>query len=66
MAGLWSVAVGFSEPRLVEAAARQMERLPFYHSFTHKSHSTVIDLAEKLVTMVPVPMSKASLRKLGI
>lgn len=59
MAGLWSVAVGFSEPRLVEAAARQMERLPFYHSFTHKSHSTVIDLAEKLVTMAPVPMSKA-------
>lgn len=59
MAGLWSVAVGFSEPRLVEAATRQMKQLPFYHNFTHKSHSVVIDLAEKLVTMAPVPMSKA-------
>jgi 4-aminobutyrate--pyruvate transaminase len=58
MAGLWSVALGFSEPRLVAAAAKQMSTLPFYHSFTHKSHGPVIDLAEKLVTMAPVPMSK--------
>ncbi|TIU28021.1 MAG: aminotransferase class III-fold pyridoxal phosphate-dependent enzyme, partial [Mesorhizobium sp.] len=33
MAGLWSVAVGFSEKRLVEAATRQMSKLPFYHDF---------------------------------
>ncbi|MGO9773609.1 MAG: aspartate aminotransferase family protein [Roseiarcus sp.] len=59
MAGLWSVGVGFSEPRLVEAAARQMAKLPFYHTFSHKSHSPLIDLAEKLVGMAPVPMSKA-------
>jgi 4-aminobutyrate--pyruvate transaminase len=59
MSGLWSVGVGFSEPRLVEAAARQMAKLPFYHNFTHKGHSTLVDLAEKLVTMAPVPMSKA-------
>lgn len=59
MAGLWSAAVGFSEPRLVQAATRQMEKLPFYHTFTHKSHGPVVDLAEKLVSMAPVPMSKA-------
>jgi 4-aminobutyrate--pyruvate transaminase len=59
MSGLWCVALGFSETRLVAAAARQMERLPYYHSFTHKSHGPLIDLAEKLVTMAPVPMSKA-------
>ena len=59
MAGLWSVAVGFNEKRLVDAATRQMQRLPFYHSFTHKSHGPLGDLAEKLVTMMPVPMSKA-------
>ncbi len=59
MAGLWSVAVGFSEPRLVAAASRQMVRLPYYHTFTHKAHGPVVDLAEKLVTMAPVPMSKA-------
>jgi len=28
MAGLWSVAVGFGEPRLVEAATRQLQKLP--------------------------------------
>ena len=38
LAGLWSVAVGFGEERLVKAAAEQMRKLPYYHSFTHKSH----------------------------
>ena len=59
MAGLWSVAVGFGEKRLVDAAAKQMGKLPYYHTFTHKSHSPAIELAEKLVAMAPVPMSKA-------
>ena len=59
MAGLWSVAVGFSEPRLVKAASDQLAKLPYYHTFTHRSHGPVIDLAEKLVEMAPVPMSKA-------
>lgn len=59
MAGLWSVGVGFNEKRLVKAATEQMARLPYYHTFTHKSHGPVIELAEKLVGMAPVPMSKA-------
>ncbi len=53
MAGLWSVAVGFGEPRLVEAAARQMSRLPYYHSFTGRSSEPTIDLAERLVKLSP-------------
>lgn len=36
MAGLWSVAVGFGEKRLVEAARRQMSTLPYYHAFSQK------------------------------
>ncbi|MBD1544653.1 aspartate aminotransferase family protein [Roseibium aggregatum] len=58
MAGLWSVALGFGEKRLVEAATRQMEKLPFYHTFTHKTHGPSVELAEMLVNMAPVPMSK--------
>ena len=58
LAGLWSVAVGFSEERLVQAAAAQMRKLPYGHSFAHRSHNPAIDLAEKLVRMAPVPMSK--------
>jgi 4-aminobutyrate---pyruvate transaminase len=53
LAGLWSVAVGFGENRLVEAAARQMAKLPYYHTFSHKSHEPSIELAEKLVNMSP-------------
>lgn len=58
MAGLWSVGLGFSEKRLVDAAHRQMQALPFYHTFASRSHAPSIDLAEKLVKMAPVPMSK--------
>ena len=53
MAGLWSVAVGFGEQRLVDAATKQMSKLPYYHTFSHKSHEPSIDLAEKLVKMSP-------------
>ncbi|CAM5762080.1 putative aminotransferase y4uB [Labrys miyagiensis] len=53
LAGLWSVAVGFGESRLVEAAARQMAKLPYYHTFSHKSHEPSIELAEKLVNLSP-------------
>lgn len=58
MAGLWSTAVGFSEPRLVEAAATQMKKLPYYHNFASRTHGPAVDLAEKLIQMAPVPMSK--------
>lgn len=53
LAGLWSVAVGFNEKRLVDAAHRQMQTLPYYHSFAHKAHEPSIRLAEKLVEMTP-------------
>jgi len=65
LAGLWSVAVGFGEERLAEAAAAQMRKLPFYHSFSHKSHEPAIALAERLVKMVPGKMSKAHFTSSG-
>jgi len=58
MSGLWSVAVGFNEQRLVDAANQQMTKLPYYHNFTHRSHGPAIDLAEKLIDIAPAPMSK--------
>jgi 4-aminobutyrate--pyruvate transaminase len=58
MAGLWCATLGFSEPRLAEAAHRQMLKLPFYHGFTHKSHEPMIALAEKLLELAPLPMSR--------
>ena len=53
MAGLWSVGVGFGEQRLVDAATRQMAKLPYYHSFSGKSSEPTIELAERLVKMSP-------------
>ncbi|MGY4303328.1 4-aminobutyrate--pyruvate transaminase [Bradyrhizobium sp. USDA 4369] len=53
LAGLWSVGVGFGEKRLVEAATRQMAKLPYYHIFAHKTHEPSTLLAEKLVSMAP-------------
>lgn len=58
MAGLWSVALGFSEQRLVDAALRQMQELPFYHQFTHKTHELAAQFAKQLIDACPVPMSK--------
>ncbi|MEK9753335.1 MAG: aspartate aminotransferase family protein [Rhodospirillaceae bacterium] len=65
LAGLWSVSLGFNEPRLVEAAKRQLETLPYYHSFAHKAALPTIDLAEKLIGMAPVPMSKVVFQNSG-
>ncbi len=64
LAGLWSVAVGFGEPRLVKAAAEQMSKLPYYHSFAHKSHPSATKLAERLVKMAP-GMAKAHFTSSG-
>jgi 4-aminobutyrate--pyruvate transaminase len=58
LAGLFCAGLGFSEPRLAEAATRQLKSMPFYHSFAHKSTEPSIRLAEKLLSMAPVPMSK--------
>jgi len=58
MSGLWCLSLGYGQERLVTAAAEQMARLPYYHLTNHKSHSPVIELAEKLLEIAPVAMSK--------
>ncbi|MFP5405419.1 MAG: aminotransferase [Gammaproteobacteria bacterium] len=53
MAALWCVSLGFSEPRLVEAAERQLRTLPYYHVFNHRSHPQAIELAARLTAIAP-------------
>jgi 4-aminobutyrate--pyruvate transaminase len=65
LAGLWSVAVGFGEPRLAAAAAAQMQKLPYYHSFSHKSQPSATALAERLVKMAPGKLAKAHFTSSG-
>ncbi len=58
MSGLWCTALGFGNERLAQAAAQQIRDLSFYHGFNQKSHSPQIELAERLLALAPVPMSK--------
>ncbi len=58
LAGLWCTALGFDEPRLVEAATRALKKLPYYHGFAHRTADVTIDLAERLIGIAPAPMSK--------
>ncbi len=58
LAGLWCTSLGFGEEELIEAAIKQMRDLPTYHNFFAKSMLPGIGLAEKLIEMAPVPMSK--------
>ena len=53
MSGLWCTSLGWSEKRLVKAATDAMEKLPFYHTFTHKVADVTVDLAEKLLGLAP-------------
>jgi 4-aminobutyrate---pyruvate transaminase len=58
LAGLWCAGLGFSEKRLVEAATRQMSKLPYYHSFAQRTATPVVDLAEKIVQITPPQLTK--------
>ena len=58
MSGLWSATLGFSEPRLVDAATRQLQALPYYQNFADRATEPAIRLAENLIRLAPVPMSK--------
>ncbi|MSP88956.1 MAG: aspartate aminotransferase family protein [Alphaproteobacteria bacterium] len=58
MASLWCASLGFSERRLADAAYQQMLKLPTYNNFGGKTTDVGVDLAEKLLAMAPVPMSK--------
>ncbi|SOD22290.1 4-aminobutyrate---pyruvate transaminase [Variovorax sp. YR752] len=58
MSGLWCVSLGFSNARLAKAGSEALHTLPCYHTFNHRSNAAAIALAEKLIAMAPVPMSK--------
>ena len=57
MAGLWCVALGWGNEELVEAAADQMRRLSFYHSFKGRAAEPTERLAATLVPMLPGDLS---------
>ena len=59
LAGLWCTSLGFSEQRLIDAAAKQLSTLPYNHSFAGRTAPVVTELADQLTSLAPEPMSKA-------
>ncbi|XP_073137988.1 gamma aminobutyrate transaminase 1, mitochondrial-like [Henckelia pumila] len=51
VAGLWCTALGGCEPRLVAAATKQLNTLPFQHSFFNQTTKPPLDLAKELVEL---------------
>jgi adenosylmethionine-8-amino-7-oxononanoate aminotransferase len=52
--GLWNVNCGYGHPRLVEAARHQLDALAFGSLWGGRLHPPAVELARRLVEVVPV------------
>jgi 4-aminobutyrate--pyruvate transaminase len=57
-AGLWCASLGYASERLAKVAYDQMRRMGYYHLYRHSTHENGVALAERLLRIAPVPMSK--------
>ncbi len=57
-AGLWCASLGYANERLAKVAYEQMRKLGYYHLYRGNSHEPGVELAEKLLSIAPVKMSK--------
>ncbi|MDH4047950.1 MAG: aminotransferase [Gammaproteobacteria bacterium] len=58
MAGLWCVNVGYGRREIGEAMHSQAITLPYCHAFSSQCSDIPTLLAERIIQMAPVPMSK--------
>ena len=65
MAGLWCTALGYGNEEIIEAAEQQMRELSFSHMFGGKTHSSAMELADKLSAMVPMSDGRVFLGNSG-
>ena len=63
--GLGCVSLGYSNDRLVAAAKRQMETLPFAPTFYNRSHPWAAQLAERLTALAPAGMDRVLIQCSG-
>ena len=59
MAGLWCVAAGYGRQELVEAAAAQMAKLPYYNTFFKTTNQPAALLAQRLAQFAPQGINRA-------
>ncbi|WP_421547028.1 aminotransferase [Pseudomonas sp. QD4] len=65
MSGLWCATLGFSQPRLAQAAYQQLLTLPYQQTFAHRTTQPVIDLATALIERAPSTLSKVIFQSSG-
>ncbi|WP_395068522.1 aspartate aminotransferase family protein [Paraburkholderia silvatlantica] len=57
-AGLWCVNTGYGQQSIVEAASRQMAKLPYATGYFHFGSEPAIELADKLVSLAPKSLTR--------
>ena len=58
-AGLWCASLGYANERLAKVAYEQMRKLGYYHLYAAaRTPEPGVELAEKLLSIAPVKMSK--------
>lgn len=60
ISGGWNAALGFSCKPLIDAATRQLQRLPYYHTLYNRVTPVSIELAEKMKAIAPFPAGKVA------
>ncbi len=60
VSSFYCVALGYSDAELVEAATRQLRSLPMYPSAAHRTVPVVLELAEKLAAVAPIPNARVA------
>ena len=61
----YCAALGFSDDDLIEAAVRQMRSLPAYASGIYRTVPVVLELAEKLAALSPLPKARVAFGSTG-
>ena len=58
MGGLWCVNVGYGRREIAEALRDEALRLGYYHAFSSMATDLPAEVAERVIDLYPVPMSK--------
>ncbi|GAB5470367.1 MAG: aspartate aminotransferase family protein [Rhodospirillales bacterium] len=58
LAGLWCVNIGYGRPEIADAVAKQLNQLPYYHSFASMGTETPVLLADRVKQMAPGNMAR--------
>ncbi len=57
-AGLWCMNVGYGRQSIADAAAAQMQKMCYFHSFSNFSNEPMVRLSERLLRLAPGNMAR--------